>query len=202
MCAKWRKVIVLGAAILAFGVFLNACSKNDSKPKKVVQQITVITPPPPPPPPPPEEIKEPEVEEEVVEEEIDEAPPEDSAEPVSEDLGVDAEGTAGGDSFGLLGKKGGTGLLAGGKYSSYMKAELQKALMKEKKLRNKEYKAIVKLWFGENGEVKRTEVELVSGHDKAKKLLEKFLESFPSLIKSKPLEAEENYYELQVSSLF
>ncbi|HAZ42809.1 MAG TPA: TonB-dependent receptor, partial [Methylococcaceae bacterium] len=34
--------------------------------------------------------------------------------PPGENLGVDADGAAGGDSFGLVGKKGGSGFLGGG----------------------------------------------------------------------------------------
>ena len=72
--------------------------------KKVVQQITMIQPPPPPPPP---EVKppEPEVEEEKIEEpEPEQEPepaPEESNEPPAEELGLDADGAAGSDGFGL-----------------------------------------------------------------------------------------------------
>jgi len=84
--------------------------------KKTVQLVTLIQPPPPPPeiePPPEPEMKQ-KIEQEKPEEVPDEVP-EALDEPLpGDDLGLDAEGTAGGDAFGLIGKKGGRGLLAGG----------------------------------------------------------------------------------------
>mgnify|MGYP000426323878 CR=1 FL=1 len=80
-----------------------------------IRQITLVQPPPPPPkeepPPEPEieeavELPEPEADMEDLPELADEPP-------LGDSLGVDAEGGAGGDAFGLIGKKGGRGLLAG-----------------------------------------------------------------------------------------
>src|SRR5689334_3282657 len=82
--------------------------------KKVVQEIRVIRPPPPPPetppppPPPPEEkvdLKEPEPEPDPTP--TNEPPP-------GEQLGLDADGSAGSDGFGLAARKGGRDLLASG----------------------------------------------------------------------------------------
>ena len=102
-------VVVLGLAIWLVSSLLSFDS--NVKPQRI-HQITLVKPPPPPPPeePPPE----PEIEEQI------EEPPEEAPEEVAEnseesgpDLGVDAEGGAGGDAFGLVGKKGGTALIGG-----------------------------------------------------------------------------------------
>lgn len=86
-------------------------------PKKNVQQVTLIQPPPPPPPPkvepPPPEMKQ-EVKLEEPEEAPEEIPEALDDTPVGDDLGLDAEGGAGGDAFGLIGRKGGRGFLEGG----------------------------------------------------------------------------------------
>jgi protein TonB len=86
-------------------------------PKKNIQQVTLIPPPPPPPPPkvepPPPEMKQ-EVKLEEPEEMPEEMPEVLDDTPVGEDLGLDAEGGAGGDAFGLIGRKGGRGFLEGG----------------------------------------------------------------------------------------
>jgi protein TonB len=85
-------------------------------PKKNVQQVTLIQPPPPPPPkaePPPPEVKQ-EVEVEQPQEQPQDVPEAVDDTPVGDDLGLDAEGGAGGDAFGLIGKKGGRGFLEGG----------------------------------------------------------------------------------------
>jgi TonB family protein len=108
-------------------VFLFVCysavkaliSDDGSKRRRHIQMVTLIKPPPPPKieekPPEPEieekeEIIEPEPEE-VVSEEQNDAPPDDAQ--AGDNLGVDADGAAGSDAFGLVGKKGGRALLAG-----------------------------------------------------------------------------------------
>jgi len=86
--------------------------------RKMVRQITLVQPPPPPPPKPEEQPPpEPELEEEVEipEQELDmeELPDLADEQPLGDALGLDAEGGAGSDAFGLIGRKGGRGLLAG-----------------------------------------------------------------------------------------
>ncbi len=91
-------------------------SDDGSRRKRPVQMVTLLKPPPPPKieekPPEPEiekkeEIIEPEpVQPDEPEQASDEPPPGDN-------LGLDADGTAGSDAFGLVGKKGGRALLAG-----------------------------------------------------------------------------------------
>ncbi|WP_052700215.1 hypothetical protein [Methylocucumis oryzae] len=70
----------------------------------------------PPPPPKVEKPPEPEVKNEVEqpEPEPEEPLPDVADEPPPGDLGLDAEGTAGSDGFGLAARKGGRGLLGGG----------------------------------------------------------------------------------------
>ncbi len=84
-------------------------------PKKTVQEIKIIRPPPPPPeieeePPPPPEEEEVDIPE--PEEDIPDLP--DMEPPPGNQLGLDAEGTAGGDAFGLAARKGGRGLIGSG----------------------------------------------------------------------------------------
>lgn len=196
-------IIALALAVLLAIWVKGLFSQDDVQQRKMVQQITVINMPPPPPPPPPQQKPpEPEPEEVVEEQPEDPQPEEPAAEPVAQDLGLDADGTAGGDGFGLVARKGGAGLLGSGGYSAYMKNELQKALMADKRLRHLEYKALVKVWFDDAGSIERTEVELIRGKKQVGELLQQFLVNFPERIKSKPLEAQETYYELRVSSIF
>ena len=106
-------ILISGAIIWFVGGML---SEPVEPPKKTVQEIKVIRPPPPPPeieeePPPPE----PEIEEEVDIPEPEDIPDIPDIEPAASDpIGLDAEGGAGGDAFGLLGKKGGKGLIGSG----------------------------------------------------------------------------------------
>lgn len=108
-------LMVTGAG-LAIKFLLEDDAKNR---KRRIRMVTVVKPPPPP------KIKEkppePEIEkkEEIIEPEPEETPPEpmdeaqDDAPPPGEDLGLDADGTAGADGFGLRAKKGGRALIGG-----------------------------------------------------------------------------------------
>jgi protein TonB len=142
--------------------------------KKTVQQITVIAPPPPPPPPPvQEEPPPPEMEEEVVEEPDpapDDVPDLADQAPPGEQLGIDADGTGAGDAFGLVGKKGGRGLLSGGDpyqwYSQALQQRLFERLNDEHEIRRAAYSIIVHLWIAQDGAVDRFELAKGSGNQR------------------------------------
>lgn len=108
------------AGIFLLGVFFiirALVSDNGSRRERQIQMVTLMKPPPPPPPPEIEEQPpEPEVEEKIVEpeqandESIDEG---DEMTDPGENLGLDADGVAGADGFGLVAKKGGKALIGG-----------------------------------------------------------------------------------------
>src|SRR5574343_1735725 len=94
-------------------VIMDFIDQKPAKAEKKIQPITLLKPPPPPPPPPKVE-KPPEPE---IKEKIKEPDPEPEPEPESKpdeapprDLGLDADGAAGADGFGLAARKGGNGL--------------------------------------------------------------------------------------------
>ncbi len=147
--------------------------------KKVVQQITMVQPPPPPPPPPPEQ-KPPEPEE-VKEEKIEEPEPEPEPEPTpeqaneppAEELGLDADGAAGSDGFGLAAHKGGRSILGGGGgnaiiwYGGQIKRHVEDGLQRlltDTPAMNAAYTVIVNVWVGADGNISRC--ELAGGSDK------------------------------------
>lgn len=156
-------------ALLAIGVWLlldNVLNSGGTQTKKAVQQISLIQPPPPPPLPPKVEEKPPEPVKEDVK--LDEPPPEknDQEPPPGKDLGVDAEGGAGGDGFGLIGRKGGRDLLGGGRFGWYgnlVKAEIYDALMHDDNARKASYSIVVKVWLNGEGEIQRLELEHSTG---------------------------------------
>jgi periplasmic protein TonB len=97
--------------IAGFAWFVHLMLMHKSaKPQRQVQIVQVIRPPPPPPdqppPPPPEKVEQ--------------ALPKDEPEPTPDNtqapdqpLGLDADGTSGGDAFGLGARKGGSDLIGG-----------------------------------------------------------------------------------------
>ena len=170
-------LFILIVAIMAF-VFRDYFAKPTES-KKQVQQISVVRPPPPPPPPPPKpEIKPPEVKEEVKTEEPEPEPePEPEAapdaEPPGDQLGVDSDGSAGGDGFGLVGKKGGAGLIGGGGgggnaiiwYGQHVARELTSELSSALKDRPRQskYSAVVLVWISPDGNISKVELAHSSG---------------------------------------
>ena len=146
-----RQVVGIAAAVLAVvgGIgWLIAANMGApvTQTKKLVQQVQIIRPTPPdtPPPPPPPE-------------------PEAAADepPAGEQLGLDAEGVAGADGFGLLGRKGGRDLLAAGSgdqygwYGQILKSDLIEQLAKIRDIRRDRYSIEVRLWLSADGRIQR-----------------------------------------------
>jgi len=170
-------LIFLGVGLtIFFVIWLKSWVVDNAAAPKRVQKITIIAPPPPPPPPPEELPPEPEVEEELdqSEEELVEDVPDNAAEPAAE-LGVDADGGAGSDGFGLIGRKGGRGLLDGSPFAYYeglMVSEIQDLLADLDELKSKEYKLRIKIKIAFDGSVKSIKLVNSTGDkDKDKKLL-------------------------------
>lgn len=171
--------VVIGVALaLLVGIAVYWLQGQFEKPvqaKKQLQQITVIQPPPPPPPPPEQKPPEPEPEPEPVpepEKEPEPAPQEPADEPPGEELGVDADGAAGSDGFGLVGKKGGRGLLGGSGgsailwYGSQVQRGLEKDLqsvLAETPAAKADFSVMIAVWIGAGGRISRAELQNGSG---------------------------------------
>lgn len=174
---------IVGCAVLVFvavGIFLvvrHFLSREAPATKKVVQEIRVIRPPPPPPetppppPPPPEDkvdLKEPEPEPD---------PTPSNEPPPSEQLGLDADGSAGSDGFGLAARKGGRDLLASGGsafawYAGLLKNEILGKLQDEKKVRASSYSIQVRIWVRPDGTIERIRFTQSSGSGERDKAIE------------------------------
>jgi TonB family protein len=118
--------IVSGCIALLFlggGVFMAKLVMSDVGPARKTQISTVSLLPPPPPvvkekaPEPEQQVKE-KMKERIIEMGPDkarqDAPDKPDEKPVGKQLGLDAEGTAGSDGFGLVGNKGGVDLIGSG----------------------------------------------------------------------------------------
>jgi TonB family protein len=110
--------------------------------------------------------------------------PDQSEEPPAEDLGVDAEGGAGSDGFGLVGRKGGRGLLGGAAGSAILwyggmvkrgvEDELQ-SLLTNSPARKASYSVTVNVWIGADGRVSRAELAGGSGKSEVDQALREAL---------------------------
>jgi periplasmic protein TonB len=153
---------------------------DGEKRQRQIQMVTLMKPPPPPkireeiPPP---ELKK----EEVVE--LEEAPPDemdDSSEndaPPGEDLGLDADGVAGSDAFGLKAKRGGRALIgsgsgSGNQYGWYTRMvchEIEKRVNKILRgnggVPDGDHKTVVKVELDDTGNIVSFSIVDSSGHD-------------------------------------
>lgn len=93
--------------------------------------------------------------------------PEDTSEtpPVGDRLGVDAAGGAGGDAFGLIGKKGGRGLIGADaegdqlrQYAGVIERDISAHLSEYANIRRRHYSVIVKLWIKRDGAIGNVEL--------------------------------------------
>ncbi len=188
---KQSKAIWIISSVVAL-VFLLVCytvvkaliSDDGNKRRRQIQMVTLLKPPPPPKieekPLEPEiekkeDIIEPEQEEPPLEEQND-APPDDT--PAGDDLGLDTEGTAGSDAFGLRGKKGGRALLAGSgdrtlmqRYAWYtrkIQEEIRKRIndhmARNGGIPNGDHKAMVKIVLDSRGNIVDFKIDQLSGN--------------------------------------
>ena len=172
-------VLVAVAAALLFWMVRKLATSEAPQTKKVVQEIQVIRPPPPPPntpPPPPPPPKE-----EVAVATPQDAPPDPSPSndpPAGDQLGVDADGTGGGDGFGLVGRKGGRDLLAGGGGSGYtayaglIKTQILDLLANDPKVRSGSYTVNVRIWVRSDGTLERARLMSSSGNAERDRAIE------------------------------
>ena len=157
--SRWAPLVIGGVGILLalLLVLWWARYMMATKPKTVreVPQIVQLIRPPPqetPPPPPPEKVEEP-----LPQDQPDPTPVPDQA---AEQLGLDAEGTAGGDAFGLAARHGGADLLGTGSaifghYTSLLTGAIQDKLSENDKLRRGSYSVAMRIWVSNDGSIER-----------------------------------------------
>lgn len=177
-------------ALLVWGIRTIMAGKND-KPARQVQVVQVIRPPPPPPenqppPPPPDKVDE------AVPQDQPEPSPSDSPAP-SEQLGLDAEGGAGGDAFGLAARKGGHELTGGGGaifawYTQILKDAIVDRLSGDRALRSKKFTIVVKVWIAPDGQVREARLVSASGSKDVDGAIEAVLGRLGRLREAPPLE--------------
>ncbi|MGD8558043.1 MAG: TonB C-terminal domain-containing protein [Gammaproteobacteria bacterium] len=192
---------VAGGVVMAIQQMLETPPQS----KKFVQQISLVQPPPPPPPPPEVKQPEPEVEEVKVDEPepMEDDMPEslDDLPPPGDQLGLDAEGGAGSDGFGLLGKKGGRGLLEGTEgqrefewYTSTLQNDILDYLSERLEVRKDNYSIKVKLNIGPKGNIedirlmestgdRETDKKIIVAFSEMKQVSEKPPQNMPQPVK-------------------
>jgi protein TonB len=190
--------LAAGVAVVLLAVFgmvrmIQGFSAKEDTPKRDVPQVVkIIRPPPPPeelpPPPPPEEKVEEPLPQDVPEPEAaDDAPP-------GEQLGLDAEGVAGGDAFGLAARRGGADIIGGGGgaafawYTGMIKDGILDALAEDERVRKGNYRLTVRVWLAPDGRVERIALADSTGNPQLDAAIEQALTRVRRLREAPPLE--------------
>lgn len=192
----WPVRLAIGTAgavvfgLLAWGVHALVTGK-EQKPPRSVQIVQIIRPPPqpevqPPPPPPPEKVDEPLPQDEP------EPAPNDAPAP-SQQLGLDSEGGAGSDAFGLAARKGGHDIAGNGGavfawYTQILHDSIVDQLAAERQLRTKKFTVVVRVWIGSDGRVQSARLATTSGSREVDGALEAALGRLGRLREPPPLE--------------
>ena len=116
--------------------------------------------------------------------------------PPSEQLGLDAEGSAGGDAFGLVGNKGGRDLLGTGGsafswYAGLLKNEILDTLETDSKARNGGYSVIVRVWVRSDGTIEKVRIAQSSGDRARDQAIEAALSRITRLSQGPPADMPE-----------
>ena len=166
-------------------------SSKDAKPARQVQVVQIIRPPPPPqdqppPPPPPDKVDEP------LPQDQPEPSPSDAPAP-SEQLGLDSEGGAGSDAFGLAARKGGHDITGTGGavfawYTQLLKDVIVDRFTSERLLRTKKFTVVVRVWIGPDGEIQNARLASATGNRDVDGAVESALSHLGKLREPPPIE--------------
>lgn len=180
--------------ILGFVWFVRTMMTSKAgKTERQVQIVQVIRPPPPPPPdqppppPPPEKVEEP-LPKDQPEAKPDEEPP--PAEP----LGLDAQGAAGEDAFGLAARHGGSDLVGGtggaafAWYTNRLKDAVLDKLAAEACTKSQKLSASVRIWLEPDGRVREAKLATTTGNRALDTCIQGALASLPHFNEAPPLE--------------
>jgi protein TonB len=166
-----------------------------AKTQRQVQIVQIIQPPPPPPPPPPD--KPPPPPPEKTEEPLPKDQPEpkpDEEPPPAAPLGIDAQGSAGEDAFGLAARAGGSDLIGGtgnaafAWYTNRLKDAVVEKLSADTRLAAKRFSLSVRVWIEPDGRIKQIKLVTTTGDHDLDQRIESELSGMTRLSEAPPLE--------------
>lgn len=189
---RWPKILaiaLLAIALLglaAWGV-KGMMGGKSGKPRK---PSTVTLLPDKPPPPPPKEEKKPEPPKEDKKDVKMEPPKEQVAQPAqNEPLKMEGAAGEGGSPFGAgsVGRDYAGGAIGGaGTYSGRLQRHFQEQLSRTRKLRESDYRIIVKIWLRRDGSLDRAELSGTTGNEKLDQILRDSLQQIPPMREALP----------------
>jgi periplasmic protein TonB len=198
---RFVPIIALGLVVSVVGVgaigfMRDFLHKAPTHPKQVVQQIKLIRPPPPPPDVPPPPPPPPEEKVDIPDPQQQPDPTPSNEPPPGEQLGLDAEGGAGGDAFGLVGRKGGRDLIGSGGnafawYGGLLKNAIIDQLGAEQQAKSAAYSVVVRVWVRNDGTIERVRIAQSSGSPERDHSIEAALSRITRLSQAPPADMPE-----------
>jgi protein TonB len=150
-----------------------------------VQIVQIIQPPPPPPdqppPPPPEKAPEP------LPKDVPDPPPDQPDQAPDQPLGLDADGSAGGDAFGLAARRGGSDLIGGtgsapfAWYTNRMRDEIKDRLAAAPCAKSAKGSMATRVLVAADGRVKQIKLTTGTGNVQVDECVDKVLASITTL---------------------
>lgn len=180
--------------ILAFVRFVQTMmGAKTGKTQRQVQIVQVIRPPPPPPPPPEQPPPPPEkTETPLPKDEPDEPPPDNTPAPADQPLGLDAEGSAGGDAFGLAARRGGSDLVGGNgrapfaSYTNRITDAIRERLASVACAKSAKGSLTIHLLMDPDGHFKQVQLASSTGSPQVDKCIDGALVSMPQMTEPLP----------------
>ena len=180
--------------ILGFMWFVHTMmNAKTGKTTRAVQVVQVIRPPPPPPPdqpppPPPEKTQE------VLPKDVPDPTPEQQPDQAPDQpLGVDADGSAGGDAFGLAARRGGSDLIGGtgtapfAWYTNRMRDTIKDHLAAAPCTKSAKGSLSTRVLVGGDGRVKEIKLITSTGNARVDECVDKVLASITNIGDAPPV---------------
>jgi protein TonB len=182
-------VLMVGFVLFVRAMMASSSGKQDRR-VQIVQVIRL----PPPPPPPPEQPPPPEKTEEPLPKDLPEPAPHDEPPPAGP-MGLDAQGSAGDDAFGLAARHGGSDLIGGGNgnaifawYTNRLKDAVVERLESDGQIGTKRYSLSVRVWIESDGRIKQVKLATTTGDSALDRRIEADLSANLRLADAPPLE--------------
>lgn len=182
-------VVVVAVTVVLIVVIRGIDKKPEKSKRQTAQVVKIIRPPPPPeqppPPPPPEKVQE-----QLPQATPEPTPQEDAP---AAPLGIDADGAAGADGFGLAARKGGRDLLGSGGsvfawYTGMLRDTILDKLSEDDRVRHGSYAAVVRVWLANDGRVERVKLAQSTGDHDRDTAIEQSLNKLTRVREAPPLE--------------
>jgi len=182
-------IMVFVITLISVGGILLVRNWVLNTPDQAPARIQIVTLMMPPLPKIEEKIEPPKQDEVKIDEPEPEPLPTPDDQPSPRELGTDEDGAGAGDKYGLLGRKGGRGLLDGNPYGWYtgqMQKAIYDALYENQKIRKKQYSIIVSIWLESSGKIKKIELQNSSGDKEIDKEINTTLKTLSAMMESPP----------------